>query len=154
MCTEVLAQWSHSQKALASALLSSVMASGVHSGTGMNRSPRSSGSLFDLFNGVAFTRVLAQTEVRVCVCVCMCVHDCLCVCECSCVGVCMCVDVCVSVCINLFCVCVCAGSSVPAVPGLRVAAAAAVPITSGDDRDIPDNAVGHAAAGCHRHFPL
>ena len=83
MCTEVLAQWSHSQKALASALLNFLMASGVHSGTGMNRSPRSSGSLFDLFNGVAFTRVLAQTEVLVCVCVC--VHACVCVCMCLCV---------------------------------------------------------------------
>ena len=68
------------------------MVSGIHSGTGMNRSPRGSGSWFDLFNGVAFTRVLAQTEV-LCVCVC--------VCECTCVGVCVCVDVSVSVCIDL-----------------------------------------------------
>ena len=75
--------------------------------------------------------------------VCMCVFVCICVCMCLCV--------CIYVCV---CVCVCAVSSVPAVPGLRVAVAAAVPITPGDDRDVLDNAVWYTAARHHRHFPF
>ena len=78
--------------------LSSLMVSGIHSGTGMNRSPRGSGSWFDLFNGVAFTRVLAQTEV-LCVCVCVSAH----VWVYACVWMCLCQSV--STCYEFVCSC-------------------------------------------------